>query len=361
MGEKFYSFIAHAKVGADLIVLIPEDQDLNSVDITNNSADKTLLLGIGAPPVEGAEWTQPLEPGGGTYHRMHPPKVAIYAMARAGTCPVRADYTNSSGIDVLKYVAADAYFAKASYEPTTAEREIVATFLSEIRVAGALRNMSMGAILGGPSRALALQDIVRNVAWREVSPGGSEIAFTKYEGFTGNGTDQYINTTYIPSADTNKFAANRHGFGVVVNDATDGANASVMGSYTTGLAPNRESFTAAGARSGKTTNDVLFSGPTSTEDRGGLFAVNRIGAATYRFAHRRRFQDVPTASVTLGGNNYEMLVLAQTTPSGKAVGFSNLTPFFVWAGAPMTDGQTLSIEAAASKMRAAFAVLQAGA
>lgn len=361
MGENFYSFSAHAMVTSELKILIPEDPYLNSVDITNNSIDQTLLLGFGMPPVEGTEWTQPLEPGGGTYYRKHPPKVAIYAKSMAGVCPVRADYTNSSGIDALKYVSADAYFAKAAYVPTIEEREIVATFLSEIRISGALRNMSMGAILGGPSRALAIQDIVRNIAWLEVASDQDEIAFTKYKGFTGNGINQYLRTGYVPSADTRKFTLNSHGFGAVVNDAPDGANASVMGSYTTGLAPNREPSTSAVARSGKSTNDTLVVWPSSSEGHGGLFAVNRIGAAAYRYAHRRRFQDIPTASVTLGGNDYEMLVLAQSTPSGKAVGFSNLTPFFVWAGAPMTDGQTLSIEAATSKMRTAFAALSAGA
>lgn len=350
--EPFIPWNGDADVGTSAVVLIPADPARNSVDILNSSAANTLLLGFGAEPVRGAKHTRVLPPGVG-YVRRYPRTTAIYARAEAGICPVGVDFTNRSGNDVLKYALVDVYIAKSAYGPTTGERDVMATFLSRLRDSGALSVMSGGALLGGPNRSLALQDLIRNVTWAQVAPNGP-ITFTKYKGFTGNATDQCLKPGYIPAKDTAKFTLNNHGFGAYVDTSLASPNtSSVMGSYLTGLAPNR-STTSAGARSGFSSNDVI-----NVDDRGGYHGVSRTSSDKYRYTRGATAQDVATLSTSLGSNDYEMIVLAQTNAQNAVLGYSNLTPFFVWFGSAATDAIHQAINAACAEAIAGFAALPA--
>ena len=211
--EKFIPHVADATVGTAPVVLIPADPSRNNVQIINTSATSALLIGFGSPPVEGAKHTMLLPPSGG-YEQRYCRTDAIYAMAKTGSVSVFANYTNRSGMDVVGDMIAAVYLARGSGNANTAERAAVTKLINRFRESGAYYKFRAAAILANIDTVTAAQDLVRDIAWsRFNSP-----AFTKYQGYKGNGTSSYLSTNYVPSQDTGYFDATSHSFGAYVDN-----------------------------------------------------------------------------------------------------------------------------------------------
>jgi hypothetical protein len=68
------------------------------------------------------------------------------------------------------------------------------------------------------------------------SAGTTPMTFTADTGYTGNGSDAYINTSYVPSTSGLNYAQNSASFGVcILNNRTTGLNQAAMGNGDTGL------------------------------------------------------------------------------------------------------------------------------
>ncbi|WP_419952547.1 hypothetical protein [Methylobacterium sp.] len=355
MMEKFIPHVADATVGTAPVVLIPADPSRNNVQIINTSATSALLIGFGSPPVEGAKHTMLLPPSGG-YEQRYCRTDAIYAMAKTGSVSVFANYTNRSGMDVVGDMIAAVYLARGSGNANTAERAAVTKLINRFRESGAYYKFRAAAILANIDTVTAAQDLVRDIAWSRFNGP----TFTKYKGYKGNGVDQYISTNYVPSQDAGYFDATSHSFGAYVDDTLQGATGTptTMGSATTGISANRSNSQAT-TRSATASSDLIEVG-----GRGGLFAVSRSRAASYRAIYKQTAQDVatPIVSTGLGAVPYEMFVLAQNSSSGGAnvpVQFSTISVDFAFCGEAMTDAQLFSIDAAVAEYKATLATFGA--
>ncbi|TXN33880.1 hypothetical protein [Methylobacterium sp. WL19] len=356
--EKFYNRTVTFTATSDSTQALPADPFRNSIDILNSSTSTSILISFDQAPVRGQAGTRPLAPGEG-YFREHPPTGPLYIKSEGENVPLVFDFTNSNNSDPLKYSLADAYIAKSAYVPSSAERDIFAKFFNTIRDASILPLLGTAAILGGPSRTLSLQDIVRNVTYGQVNPtSGTSITFTKYVGFTGNGSDQYLRSMYIPAQDTGRFLANSHSFGAVVNAGIQGTTPILMGSYTTGLQPQR-SVDSQAVRSATVNSTVVTINAAADGGSGGMYAVLRNAADKCTLIHRKTAYEVAQAATGLGSGNQELFILAQNTSGGTPTAFSTLTPTFVWAGGYMTPAQTAVLLDAEAEMHSAFLALGA--
>lgn len=193
----------------------------------------------------------------------------------------------------------------------------------------------------GESSAISLRDIANN---RTATTSGT-LAFTKFQGFTGDASTGYINWNFIPST---------HAINAVLNSAAFAYYMNTLGAASTGIYGGL-STTADGG----TANRIILSCPAAPSDvfavnaglsnvaftsGVGLTTVNRVNSATHKVFYKGN--EVATANVASTKlPNQELYMLARHEAAGTANYFGNDQVSFDYLAKGQTAEEMQAIDA----------------
>lgn len=163
--------------------------------------------------------------------------------------------------------------------------------------------------------------------------------FTAYRGWQMNGSSQYINTNYNPTAFVGQFAANSATFGVYAN-VDPGASDTWMsmgGSGSTAyLQPRRSGFAGFGYRINNTFS--IFPQPMSPNSGLGLSAVTRVDNNNTRAFKNGVLLQAGTGG-SIGSNLNDVFYVGANNNAGTPANYWAGRPAFWFAGGGLSDAQ----------------------
>lgn len=151
--------------------------------------------------------------------------------------------------------------------------------------------------------------------------------FTQYQGFTGNGSNTYIDLDFVASTDGVNYTTNSASYGLYCLTDNDGGGSIEMGANGTGdilLTLLNSNFTYIRINSnGWTTGANTHSN--------GMFIVNKINGATEQDAFKNSSQIANGTATNTGLPNVTIFILAQNN-AGSPASYSSEKISFVFAG-----------------------------
>jgi len=172
-------------------------------------------------------------------------------------------------------------------------------------------------------------------------------AFTATEGFTGDGSADYINTNYNPSTDGSQFTQNSASHGCWQRTAATGGGY-LYGFFSTSAEGIITNATPGGY--GPNAGTTILNGTTARASLVGLTGINRSGSAARQIYFNGVSEGSDTASSTTLINK-EVAILARKTATADQ--FSNAQISLWFAGRSFTANEWADIHAAFDTYRTA--------
>lgn len=236
---------------------------------------------------------------------------------------------NKGGFDYLTSALTNAM----TTEPTFARSVLIDNFFKTIRPAGIVDALDAIYVTAADDSQAATLNWLDPTKFNLTIVGTP--TFTQNKGFTGNGTDAYLNTNY--TFGQGKATQDNNSGGVWTNSAIN-ENRIAMGTRNWLIYPRNSGFNIETRNNNGTGSSTTFGGLNSL----GLVAMSRSSASTYT-TYKDGVLRNTLSQTSSTPSAHPVFILAQSGSSGSPALFSNRIVNAAFIGRALTDSQQTTL------------------
>lgn len=236
---------------------------------------------------------------------------------------------NKGGFDYLTSALTNAM----TTEPTFARSVLIDNFFKTIRPAGIVDALDAIYVTAAEDSQAATLNWLDPTKFNLTIVGTP--TFTQNKGFTGNGTNAYLNTNY--TFGQGKATQDNNSGGIWTNSAIN-ENRIAMGINNWLIYPRNTGFNIETRNHTTASNTTTFGGLNSV----GLVAMSRSSASTY-MVYKDGVLRNTLSNTSTTPSAHPVLLLAQNNSTGTAINFSNRIVNAAFIGRALTDSQQTTL------------------